>query len=90
MFLNSFAIKALLGYRSGSKSLQAKMSSDDFKVIREKLKEEGKLLIDGFYELDNNFIKNKLYLLKDEKEWRIEVTVTFLFKILQIKYALNN
>ena len=50
------------------------MSQEDFEIIREKLTEKGKLLIDEFYELDKNFIENRVYLLKADKELRIEVT----------------
>ena len=56
----------MLSYRSGSKSLQAKIPKEDFEKINNKLRSEEISLMNEFFELDLNFIENPMYVLKNE------------------------
>ena len=56
----------MLSYRSGSKSLQAKIPKEDIDKIYQKLASEEKTSMNEFFELDLNFIENPMYVLKNE------------------------
>ena len=49
------------------------MKKEDFQKTREKLKTNWKRLMDEFYEFDDNFIENKIYILKTDNELDAEV-----------------
>jgi hypothetical protein len=49
------------------------VKKEDFQKIREKLKTNWKRLMDEFYEFDDNFIENKIYILKTDNELDAEV-----------------
>ncbi len=49
------------------------MEKEDFQKIREKLKANWKRMMDEFYQFDDNFIENKIYILKTDNELDAEV-----------------
>ena len=62
-----------MGQRYGSKLLQPKISSRDFYQFLSKLNADETKLLNEFYELDENSIKDQVYILKPEKELNDEV-----------------
>ncbi len=55
--------------RYGTKCLQSKIPAEEYSPICEVFdKDEDRMLINEFYELDKNYIKNQIYFLKLKKD----------------------
>ena len=57
-----------------------KLSSKDYNAIRDMLRIDDKVgLLEEFYELDKNFVKNQMYLLKNRSELKYKVRTFFFY-----------
>ena len=59
-----------MSHRSGSTALQPKIPETDFKNIYDKIDKRD--LFKEFYECDENYIDDKLYLLKNKNELKYD------------------
>jgi hypothetical protein len=70
-------LKTILSNRYGSKCLRSKIHPDDYHRISEKLNQEERQLLNDFYDIDENSVKDKVYMLKSEKEMKNLSSVKF-------------
>ena len=66
-----------------------KLSSKDYNAIRDMLRIDDKVgLLEEFYELDKNFVKNQMYLLKNRSELKYKVRTFFFYWRDEMQYVL--
>ena len=66
--ISELFFKAFLSHRYGSRCLKSSIFENEYNIIKHEMTvDDGKLLMDSFYELDENSTINKLYKLKSKK-----------------------
>jgi hypothetical protein len=74
--ISELFFKAFLSHRYGSRCLKSRIFENEYNLIKhEILIDDGKLLMDPFYELDENSTLNKVYKLKTKKMIMEELSV---------------
>ena len=74
-------LKAFLGQRYGDRSLLSDIDEQEFNLISNEIDSE---LLEHFYELDENYIENKQYRLKNVKTILETLKVLYIFFIYEV------
>ena len=67
-----------MSHQYGNRFLKAGICKEDYTHIYDKLSKEGKRLLEDFYELDENFTEQEIFLLKTKKEISYQKVQLFL------------